>query len=77
MSDSNFAELRRVQTEMSAKAGPDVRRFLGLLDGVLAKYRDHLMNHGGKAEHNLALESPNPSFWTESQFLRHDEQKVN
>ena len=50
MSDSNFAELRRVRTEMSAEAGHDARRFIQLLDGVRARYRDRLVNHGADAE---------------------------
>ena len=50
MSESNFAELRRVRNEMSVEAGHDVRRFIELLDGVRTKYRDQLVNHGADAE---------------------------
>lgn len=50
MPDSNFAELRRIRSEMSAQAGHDVRRFVELLDGVREKYRDRLVNHGAEAE---------------------------
>ena len=50
MPDSNFAELRRIRSEMSAQAGHNVRRFVELLDGVREKYRDRLVNHGAEAE---------------------------
>ena len=61
MSESNFAELRRVRSEMSAEAGHDVRRFIELLDGVRAKYRDHLVDHGADAEQSDVLEPPRQS----------------
>ena len=57
MPESNFAELRRVRSEMSAEAGHDVRRFIELLDGVRAKYRDRLVNHGADAEPDTELKS--------------------
>ncbi len=65
MSESNFAELRRVRTEMSAEAGHNVRRFIELLDGVRAKYRDQLVNHGADAEHCDAQVSASQKVWDE------------
>jgi hypothetical protein len=65
MPDSNFAELRRVRTEMSAEAGHDAHRFLRMLDGVRERYRHHLVDHGTDAEHGSALESPNQKTWNE------------
>ncbi len=61
MPESNFAELRRVRSEMSAEAGHDVRRFIELLDGVRAKYRDRLVDHGADAEQSVILESSRTS----------------
>ncbi len=56
MSTSNFSELRRIRTEMSAQAGHDVRRFIELMDEVRERYRDQLVNHGADAEHFHPLE---------------------
>ena len=44
MPESNFSELRRVRSEMSAEAGHDVRRFIELLGGVRARYWDQIVN---------------------------------
>ncbi len=57
MSESNFAELRRVRSEMSAEAGHNVRRFIDLLDGVRAKYHDRLVDHGAGAECSDTVDS--------------------
>lgn len=65
MSESNFAELRRVRTEMSAEAGHDVRRFVDLFDAVRARYRDHLVNHGADAERCDAQVSASQKVWDE------------
>lgn len=65
MSESNFAELRRVRSEMSAEAGHDVRRFIELLDGVRARYRSQIINHGADAEHRFVSEPPPPNVWDE------------
>ena len=65
MSDSNFAELRRVRTEMSVEAGHDFRRFVELLDGVRARYRDRLVNHGADSEQGVVSKPPTPDVWDE------------
>lgn len=63
MSDSNFAELRRVRSEMSCEAGHDVRRFIELLSEVRRKYRDQLVNHGADAECGSASALSNQNEW--------------
>ena len=65
MPESNFAELRRVRSEMSAEAEHNVRRFMKLLDGVRAKYRDQLVNHGADAEQCDAQVSASQKVWDE------------
>lgn len=54
---SNFAELRRIRSEMSAEAGHDVRRFIELLDEIRQKHKARIVNHGA-AEHRSATPDP-------------------
>jgi hypothetical protein len=50
MAESNFAELRRVRSAMSAEAGHDIRKFVELLEPYRQKYAKNLVNHGGEAK---------------------------
>jgi hypothetical protein len=60
MPNSNFTELRRIRSEMSTKAGHNVRRYIELLAGVREKYRDQLVNHGAEADRSVSPELPTP-----------------
>ena len=57
MTRSNFAELRRVRSEMSAIADHDVHRYVALMSTFREKYRDRLVNHGAETEQDVARES--------------------
>ena len=57
---SNFAQLRRVRSEMSAEAGHDVRRFIELLGEIRQKHETRLINHG-VAETHISMPESMPS----------------
>lgn len=58
MLSNNFAELRRVRSEMSAAAGHDIRKFIELLEPFRRKYAANLVNHGAEAESPAIVSAP-------------------
>lgn len=58
MPDSNFAELRRVRAEMSARVDHDIRRYVQMINEMREQYRDRLVNHGAEAETSVETELP-------------------
>jgi len=50
MLDSNCDEIRRVRTEMLAKAGHDIRRLIAMINEKRSDYAARIINPGGEAE---------------------------
>jgi hypothetical protein len=58
MSKSNYEEIRRVRSEMSQKAGHDVRRLIAMLNENRSEYLDRIISPGNDAEQCRPLAPP-------------------